>query len=201
MSPAGRTTVERPPLGPELAARLRARDPEALTELYRTVGRRAFGLAYRIVGDATAAEDVVQDAFLAVWDQASRIDPARGRVDSLLMTIVHRRATDEVRRRSRRHAHEQHGPDGATLDPVDEHAAALFEAVVSAPDHDRVRECLAALNPDQREAIQLAYLGGLTHREIAETTGVPLGTVKSRLRLGMEQLRELFGIAPPGEPR
>ena len=139
----------------------------------------------------------MQDAFVAVWDQAARIDPKRGRVDSLLMTIVHRRATDQVRRRSRQWAREH---SGEPHDVVDEHAAELFEAVASAPDYQRVRECLAELNADQREAIQLAYFDGLSHREIAEATGAPLGTVKSRLRLGMERLRELFGIAAPGGP-
>jgi RNA polymerase sigma-70 factor (ECF subfamily) len=194
---AARTTVERPPIAPDLAERLQTRDPEALTELYRATGRRAFGLAFRIVGDAAAAEDVVQDAFLAIWDQAERIDPARGRVDSLLMTIVHRRATDHVRRRSRRREIERRSPD-ALADPVDEHASELLDAVASAPDHARVRECLAALPPEQHEAVQLAYFAGMTHREIAETTGLPLGTVKSRLRLAMQRLRELFGIPDEG---
>ena len=160
--------------------------------------RAAFGLAYRVVGEAAAAEDVVQEAFVAVWTQAERIDPARGRVDSLLMTIVHRRATDHVRARSRRLRHERPDDPGyAAAAIVDETAAALLEAVADAPDRERVHASLRALSADQRETIQLAYFGGLTHREIAEATGLPLGTVKSRLRLGMAQLRREFGIATP----
>ena len=198
-SPApARTTVEPAALAAELAARLRRREPEALAELYRAFGARAFGLAYRVVGEAAAAEDVVQEAFVAVWTQAERIDPARGRVDSLLMTIVHRRATDHVRARSRRLRHERPDDPGyAAAAIVDETAAALLEAVADAPDRERVHASLRALSADQREAIQLAYFGGLTHREIAEATGLPLGTVKSRLRLGMAQLRREFGIATP----
>ena len=186
-----RTTEGGPAIAADLAIRLRGGDAEALAELYHALGSRAFGLAFRVVGEAAAAEDVVQEAFVALWDQAARIDPARGRVDSLLMTIVHRRATDHVRRRSRRRARER------ATDPVeiaDEHASELLEAVVAAPDYERVHECLRALSPAQQEAIRLAYFGGLSHREIADATGAPLGTVKSRLRLGLEQLRTMFGI-------
>ena len=194
----GRITAEPAALGGDLAARLRERDPEALAELYRTLGGRAFGLAYRVVSDATAAEDVVQEAFVAVWTQAERIDPARGRVESLLMTIVHRRATDYVRRRSRRLRYERADEAGyAASTIVDEAAAALLEAVADAPDRERVHASLRTLSTEQREAIQLAYFGGLSHREIAEVTGIPLGTVKSRLRLAMAHLRSQFGVATP----
>ncbi len=133
----------------------------------------------------------MQEAFVGLGEQVARIDPARGRVDSLLMTIVHRRATDHVRRRSRRLARER-ATDPAEI--VDEQASELLEAVAAAPDYERVHECLRALSPVQQEAIRLAYFGGLSHREIADATGAPLGTVKSRLRLGMEQLREMFGL-------
>jgi RNA polymerase sigma-70 factor (ECF subfamily) len=195
----GRTTGEPAALAADLALRLRRREPEALAELYDALGGRAFGLAYRVVGEAAAAEDVVQEAFVAVWTQAERIDPARGRIDSLLMTIVHRRATDHVRARSRRLRHEHPSDprrDAAAI--VDEAAAALLEAVADAPDRERVHASLRALSAEQREAIQLAYFAGLSHSEIAEATATPLGTVKSRLRLGMAHLRRQFGIAAPG---
>ena len=190
-SARARTIEGAPAIAADLAVRLRDGDAEALADLYRAMGPRAFGLAFRIVGEAAAAEDAVQEAFVALWEQAVRIDPARGRVGSLLMTIVHRRATDHVRRRSRRLARER------ATDPVeivDEQASELLEAVAAAPDYERVHECLRALSPVQQEAIRLAYFGGLSHREIADATGAPLGTVKSRLRLGMEQLREMFGL-------
>ena len=178
----------------DLAVRLRRREPEALAELFRAHGRRAFGLAYRILGDGHAAEDVVQDAFVAIWDRAERIDPARGRVESLLMTIVHRRAVDELRARGRR----VQRPAPEPLDAVDESAAERFEAVLDALASEgirrRVRELLEALPREQREAVELAYFTGLTHQQIAAETGAPLGTVKSRLRLGLGKLRDAFGI-------
>jgi RNA polymerase sigma-70 factor (ECF subfamily) len=178
----------------QLAARLQRREPEALEELFLAHGRRAFGLAYRILGDGSAAEDAVQDAFVAMWERAERIDPGSGRIESLLMTIVHRRAVDELRARSRRSAQSA----GQPVDAVDESAAELFEGVIEALSSGgvrrRVRESLFALPPEQREAVELAYFDGLTHVQISETTGAPLGTVKSRLRLAMEKLRAALGI-------
>lgn len=188
---SARTTEGATAIAAELAVRLRNGEAEALADLYRATGSRAFGLAFRIVGEAAAAEDAVQEAFVTLWEQVDRVDPARGRVDSLLMTIVHRRATDHVRRRSRRLARE------CATDPVeivDEQPSELLEAVAAAPEYERVHECLRALSPVRQEAIRLAYFGGLSHREIADATGAPLGTVKSRLRLGMEQLREMFDL-------
>lgn len=140
----------------------------------------------------------MQDAFVAIWDRAERIDPTRGRVESLLMTIVHRRAVDELRARGRRGQR----PASEPPDAVDESAADLFDAVVdalsSAGIRRRVRESLHALPQEQRKAVELAYFTGLTHQQIATETGAPLGTVKSRLRLGMGKLRDAFGIR--GQP-
>ncbi len=178
----------------DLANRLRGRKPGALEELYELVAGRAFGLAYRILSDGASAEDVVQEAFLWVWNNPDRIDPSRGRVESLLMTVVHRRSIDALRARNRRDA--LRGP--MDIDAVDEKASDLFDSVARSITHERVRESVTGLSDDQRQVIEMAYFSGLTHREISEQTGVPIGTVKSRLRLGMAKLRTAFGIGGIG---
>jgi RNA polymerase sigma-70 factor (ECF subfamily) len=165
-------------------------------DLYALVGRRAFGLAFRVLGDGAAAEDAVQDAFLDLWRGSGKVDGTRGRVDSLLMTLVHRRSIDALRVRQRREPISDVMPD----DAVDQNAVELFDEVADALTHERVVECMEELPADQKLAIELAYFGGLTHTEISEKTGTPLGTVKSRLRLGLLRLRADFGI-PDKESR
>ncbi|MEX2245705.1 MAG: sigma-70 family RNA polymerase sigma factor [Dehalococcoidia bacterium] len=160
-------------------------DEQAVAELYDRYGGVAYGLAYRITNDGTLAEDVVQDAFVSVWRQAPRFDPARGQVRSWLLTIVHHRAVDAVRRRA--HRNELALPDGAEdflagSDRPDEIAEWSMEA-------EAVREAVRQIPEDQRRTIEMAYFEGLTHVEISERTGVPLGTVKSRLRIGLEKMR------------
>ena len=174
-----------------LSARLRARDEAALRELFGQEEKRAFALAFRVVGDAAAAEDAVQEAFAQLWERAERIDPAGGRIESLLMTIVHRRAIDQARRRQRGATRL---PDPELLDQVDEQAAAMLERVEdslsAAGLRSELRAALAALPPEQRAVVNQTYLGECTLREIAERAGLPLGTVKSRLRLAMAKLSE-----------
>jgi RNA polymerase sigma-70 factor (ECF subfamily) len=181
----------------ELARRLHARDASALAELYRAHRRRAFGLAYRVLGDGAAAEDAVQAAFLALWERADRIGE-HGRLDALVMTVVHRRAVDLARRRARAGHLEvvpsagasEHAPDPAETIP-DEHAQEAFARVLD--DHSaqtRLVAALARLPEEQRTVVELAYFEGLTHRAIAERLGLPGGTVKSRLRLGLGHLRD-----------
>ncbi len=161
------------------------RDPAALMALYDRYRRVAFGLAYRILDDGGAAEEAVQDAFLLVWQRAASFDPGRGSgVRAWLLTIVHNRAIDARRSRSRR------ARPGVDL--------AVVEGVLAVPDawgevsrgleRDRVRSAVDALPSEQQRAIEMAYFEGLTHREIAERTGTPLGTVKGRLRLGLRKL-------------
>ena len=173
-----------------LCERLIHQDPGALEYLYDLTSGRAFGLAYRILNDGPAAEDVVQDVFLWVWNNAHRVDPDRGNVESLLMTLVHRRSIDALRSRARRErlsASQIHEITSHRFsDPVE---AASFSAA-----RERIAGALDNLNADQRRAIELAYFWGMTHQEIAEETGAPIGTVKSRLRLGMDRLRSLLGM-------
>lgn len=169
----------------ELIRGLQRHDPRALEALYDSNARRAFGLACRVLGDTSAAEDAVQEAFLAIWRNAHRLDPARGNVSSLLMTIVHHKAIDSQR------ARRGHGDplplDFATL--ADERSADVLDAVDASAGRELVLKALGSLSPDQRRAIELAYFDGLTHVEIAEKLGIPLGTVKSRLRLALDKLR------------
>ena len=158
--------------------------------LYERFGRLAFGLAYRILGEGPSAEDAVQEAFLTVWRQAERLDPARGRVGSFLMTVVHHKAIDLLRSR--------HGQAARSvpLDPatIEAQEADVLDRVATSMGAAAAREALRSLPQEQREPIELAYFEGMTHVEIAEALGVPLGTVKSRLRLGLERMRSAFGI-------
>jgi len=152
--------------------------------LYDRLGRQAFGLAYRILGDGASAEDVVQEAFLTLWRQAERLDATRGNVSSLLMTLVHHKAVDTVRSRKGLAAAQR------SLDSVLERDVPdIAEGVAEAMSGQAVRRALESLPSEQRRPIEMAYFEGLTHVEIAESLNVALGTVKSRLRLGLGKLR------------
>lgn len=187
------TMADPEPGDDQLIAAVARGDHPALLALYDRHGRVAYGLAYRILGEAGAAEEAVQDAFLRVWRRASTFDSARGVVRSWLLTIVHHCAIDVLRRRS------SAPPVVAGLDEVAERQAVpdAWSDVVSRLDQERVRSAVATLPGDQRRAIEMAYFDGLTHREIAERDGLPLGTVKGRLRLG---LRRLYGMLAEPEP-
>lgn len=172
-----------------------AKDTHALGQLYDLVGGRAFGLAYTVTGDAELAEDAVQDAFLALWKQAEKVSKSRGRVESLIMTMVHRRAVDHVRKRAR--------SDRANraLEFEDRSSAGEGDPEQLAIENNEQAEAVKELNRlprEQQNVIELAYFRGLTQREIADETGVSLGTVKGRMRLGLEKLRTAFGL---GEER
>jgi RNA polymerase sigma-70 factor (ECF subfamily) len=176
----------------ELIAAVARGEHPALLALYDRHGRVAYGLAYRVLGDAGAAEEAVQDAFLRVWQRAASFDPARGAVRSWLLTIVHHRAIDLLRRRASAPA------VIAGLDEIAERPATTdtWRVVAGHLERERVRAALAALPGEQRRAIEMAYFEGLTHREIAAQEGLPLGTVKGRLRLGLQRLHGL--LAEPG---
>jgi RNA polymerase sigma-70 factor (ECF subfamily) len=161
-------------------------DQDGMAALYDRYGGLAYGLALRITNDATTAEDVVQDAFVSLWKQAQRFDPERGQVRSWLLTIVHHRAVDAVRRRAGRPERAlPEGPDEVVSQQrrPDELAEWTLEA-------EAVREAVRQVPADQRRTIEMAYFMGMTHVEIAEAMDVPLGTVKSRLRIGLEKMRE-----------
>ena len=158
---------------------------DALEDLYDRYKTMAFSIAYRITNDTTMAEDVVQDAFLGAWRNAARYVEGRGSVKTWLLAIVHHRAIDAIRRR--RPTTEL--PDLELPPPPAFTLPDVWAEVASGLDADTVREALGVLSDVQREAIELAYFGGLTQQEIADRTGTPLGTVKSRMRLGLLAMR------------
>jgi len=162
---------------------------DALQELYDRYRVMAYSIAFRITTDASLAEDVVQDAFLGVWRNASRYVEARGSVKTWVLSIVHHRAVDAVRRR--RPTAEL--PEREDIPPAALTLPDVWQEVSSNLDRAEIATALATLSDVQREAIELAYWGGLTQQEIAERTGAPLGTVKSRVRLGLLALRRALG--------
>ncbi len=169
----------------ELLAAIARGDERALGELYDRLGGVAYRLAVRVLRDPALAQDAVQDAFLAVWRTAVAFDPARGKASTWLLTLVHRRAVDVVRREDRRRAEPLDDAPIPAGDAVDETAEVREE-------RRRVQAALTQLPPDQREALELAYYGGLSQSELAERLGVPLGTVKSRMFTGLSKLRDLL---------
>ena len=160
----------------------------ALDELYERYKTMAYSIAYRITNDATLAEDVVQDAFLGAWRNAERYITGRGSVKTWLLSIVHHRAIDAVRRR--RPTTEL--PEREEIPPAQLRVPDVWSQVSANLDAETVRAALAVLSDVQREAIELAYFGGLTQQEVAERTDTPLGTVKSRMRLGLLAMRRVL---------
>lgn len=166
-------------------ARVAAGQLEALEELYDTYRVMAYTIAYRITSDAAMAEDVVQEAFLGAWRNAARYAESRGSVKTWLLAIVHHRAIDAIRRRrptTELPEREDVPPPAMTLPDI-------WPEVAGNLDREAIAAALGALSDVQREAIELAYYGGLTQQEIAARTGAPLGTVKSRVRLGLLAMR------------
>jgi RNA polymerase sigma factor (sigma-70 family) len=160
-------------------------DEAALAELYDRVGGTAYGLAYRVLRDEALAEDAVQEAFLALWRTAGSFIPERAKASTWILTLVHRRAVDAVRREQRRRAEPLEGAPEPTEGSAEEAAWLRLE-------RERVQAALAQLPDQQREAIELAYYGGYTQSELAERLGQPLGTIKSRMFSGLSRLRELL---------
>jgi RNA polymerase sigma-70 factor, ECF subfamily len=161
---------------------------DALDELYERYKTVAYSIALRITNDASLAEDVVQDAFLGAWRNAARYIEGRGSVKTWLLAIVHHRAIDAVRRRRPT----ADLPERDEAPPLSLRLPDVWAEVAANLDAGAVRAALAALTDVQREAIELAYFGGLTQVEIAEQTGAPLGTVKSRMRLGLLAMRRVL---------
>jgi RNA polymerase sigma-70 factor (ECF subfamily) len=164
-------------------------DESALGELYDRVGRVAYGLALRVLRDDRLAEDAVQEGFLAVWRTAAAFRPERAKASTWILTLVHRRAVDLVRREERRRTEPL--PDDASGQPAPA-VESTEEAAWLRYERERVQAALAALPDAQREAIELAYYGGYSQSELAERLGVPLGTIKSRMFSGLARLRELL---------
>jgi RNA polymerase sigma factor (sigma-70 family) len=188
----GRPARAHDPADDALVRRIVDGDQSALGALYDRYGRPAYSLARRICADDGIAEDVVQEVFLAFWRDPRRFDPERGAFGTWLLTLVHHKSVDAVRRESaiRRRTvpaaedgEEWSAPPGPGADQ------AALGAVVAG----QVRDALGRLPAEQRQALALAYYGGYTQREVAALTGVPLGTVKSRMFTGVQRLRSALG--------
>jgi RNA polymerase sigma-70 factor (ECF subfamily) len=171
----------------ELMPLVGRRDPEAFEVLYDRHGGAAFSLAYRMVGNRAVAEEVTQEAFISVWRSGARFDPTRGSVRSWLLSIVRNRGIDFLRSRAGR-APKLDFDDASVLDqrPAPERTE---EEALRRETAGEIRGALGKLPGEQSKVIELAYFGGFSHSEIAEMLGLPMGTVKGRMRLGLEKIR------------
>jgi RNA polymerase sigma-70 factor (ECF subfamily) len=187
---------------PALMAAIAARDPAALSALYDRHGGTMFGLCTRILRDRSEAEETLGDVFLEVWNRADRYDPSRATPIAYLLNLTRSRALDRLRamRRQKRAV--------VDMDPADAIASgeakaaagdSPFETAVSSETRARVLRALGELPRSQREAVELAYFSGLSHSEIAESLGEPLGTVKTRIRQGLIHLRGSLRLLYGGE--
>jgi RNA polymerase sigma-70 factor (ECF subfamily) len=179
----------RPETGPEATLLLRAGRGEevAFAELYDATVSRLHGLVLRVVRDPSQAEEVTQEVYLAVWEEAGRFDPSRGSARSWMCAIAHRRAVDRVRssEASRRRDDTEHQLTTPLLEE-----RGTEDLAGAAADARETRAALATLKPAHRKAIELAYFGGHTHVEVSALLGIPLGTAKSRIRDGLIALRD-----------
>ena len=176
----------------ELMERVCTRDLAAFEHLYDRYGDLVHSVVMRVVGDRYIAEDVTQDVFLRVWRKPEQFDLDRGKFTTWLLSIARNRSIDERRSRGRRLRHEAMPSPAEEEDPllsVGDDTEDPATASVVADDQRAVRAALATLPPEQRMAIHLAYFGGMTQQEIANQLGQPLGTVKTRIRLGMQKMR------------
>ncbi len=196
--PAGEPSSEGTPAGAGpsgqlavLMQRSSRGDEGAFAELYDATCARAYGLALRVVRNPAHAEEVVQEAYLDAWRTSSRFDPARGSLMGWLLTIVHRKAVDRVRSAEAATARDEvyHRESQPTERDT------TVEAAHGSLDAQRVRGAVATLTNVQREAVELAFLGGYTHTEVATMLKVPVGTAKTRIRDGLIRLRDALGVA------
>jgi RNA polymerase sigma-70 factor (ECF subfamily) len=181
----------------EMMQLVQAGDPRAFELLYDRHAGAAFSLAYRMVGNRVSAEDITQEAFLSIWRSRLRYDPARGSVRTWVLGIVHNRAIDSLRRSV------VHDRRRQTMEGVEERFEARERTDLEAARRDEartVRSALDTLPEDQRRTIELAYFGGFSHSQIAELLNEPIGTVKGRMRLGLDKMRRQLseGFAAEG---
>ena len=171
---------------------VRAR-PEALSELYDRYARLVFSLALHTLGDSGSAEEVTQDVFLRIWQKAESYQESAGKVSTWMTSIARNRAIDVLRKRSAR-------PEGHLIDtedplsrlPLSPDGLDLEDSAHQSIEIEKVQEAMGNLPPEQRQALLMAYFYGYSHSQIAEKTGEPLGTVKTRIRTGMQKLREML---------
>ena len=173
----------------DLISLVQSRDAQAFAALYDRHSRAAYSLAYRMMGERQAAEDLVQDAFLKVWRASESYRVERGSVRTWLLSIVHNRGIDQIRSMaSRRRTQERVEVSAPRFQPSEAFAESWRNS-----QREQIREALKTLPPEQLKILELAYFSGYTHVEIAELLGLPLGTVKGRMRLGLKKVRDYFG--------
>jgi RNA polymerase sigma-70 factor (ECF subfamily) len=170
----------------DLMQLLRRGDARGFEAVYERHSGAAFSLAYRMVGRGNVAEDVVQEAFLSIWRSGARYERARGSVRTWVLGIVHHRAIDQLRRSS---VHDKRRASDEGLEERLESGERTDNEVARREEAASIRSAMTTLPADQSHVIELAYFGGFTHTEIAEILGAPVGTVKGRMRLGLEKLR------------
>lgn len=176
----------------ELVSRIANGDPSALEQLYDRYVRQCFGLALRLLGNAQLAEEVVQEVFLKVWSQPGSYSEQRGQFASWLLSMVHHRCIDELRRRSRTEVALDDQTTGSLLNTQVDPAPDPGDQAMMNEQQKAVRQALASIPQNQRQILEMAYYGGLSQSEIALRLQQPLGTVKTRMRSGIQQLRALL---------
>ena len=174
-----------------LVSRIAHGDDRALAQLYDNTSRLVYGLCLRMVKDPAAAEDITLETYLQLWRTAESYDPVRGTVLAWLLTVVRSRAIDWLRARKARRADLEDNLDGVV--DLQDTRPNPESASIDAARARIIRDAMGELSAEQRHVIELAYFSGLSHSEIASHTGLPVGTVKTRIRLGMIRLRELLG--------
>jgi len=182
---------------PSLEARLVASsrgDAVAFADLYTIVAPRIYGLVLRILWDAHQSEEVTQEVFLEVWRTCTRFDPQRGSAFAWVMTMAHHKAVDRVRSAEAWRRRDAADATSRHHTPFDETVATVHASL----DAETVRAALATLTPCQRQALELAYFGGHTYREVAVMLEIPLSTAKSRIRDGLTRLRDVLSAVPAG---
>ncbi len=181
----------------DLLSLVEQRDPDAFAALYDRHSRAAYSLAYRMMGERQAAEDLVQDTFLKVWRSAGSYRAERGSVRTWILSILHNRGIDQLRAQaSRLRTRERLEASAEKAQPSE-----AFSEMLRSSQREQVREAMNTLPPEQLKILELAYFSGYTHTEIAELLGLPLGTVKGRMRLGLKKIKEYFESRDLAVPR
>src|SRR5215217_5203491 len=181
----------------DLISMVEAADADAFATLYDRHSRAAFSLAYRMMGERQAAEDLAQDAFLKVWRSAISYRAERGSVRTWILSIVHNRGIDQIRS----HASRRRTQDKIEASAPRSQPSEAFAQTWRNSQRDQVREALDTLPPEQLKILELAYFSGYTHVEISELLRLPLGTVKGRMRLGLKKIRDYFESRDATVPR
>ncbi|MHC5797578.1 sigma-70 family RNA polymerase sigma factor [Lacisediminihabitans sp. FW035] len=184
-------SMDKPATKETMLAQIATGDQAAFAALYDEISPRVFGLIRRLLVDHAQSEEVTQEVFLEIWQNASRYEPSKGGASTWILTMAHRRAVDRIRS-------SQSGRDRDVKIGIRDYVADydnVADTVEVTIEHERVKEAMSQLTELQRQAVTLAYYGGYSHSEVAAMLSVPIGTVKTRLRDGMIRLRDELGVA------